>query len=57
MWLSIWHAYLSDIATLADWFLGEGELTTGAIASALLTFSCFLVVCLLVIGGLAAALG
>jgi len=52
---SIWYTSLSDIATLADWFLGEGELTTGVIVSALLTFSFFFVVCLLTIGGLVAA--
>ena len=54
MWQSIWHAYLSDIATLADWYLPEGELTTGAVVSALLTISFLFVVCLLAIGSLAA---
>ncbi len=56
MWQSIWHTNLPDIATLADWFLGKGQLTTGAVVSALLTFSFLFVVCLLAIGSLAAVM-
>lgn len=53
LWQSIGRAHRSGVATLAGRFLGEGELITGAVVSALLAFSVFLAVCFLAMGAAA----